>query len=325
MRIRQLLLVASLGVTASAASAVSIDWVSLGGAGNAADDTGFGAVAYTYKISKYEVTNAQYAEFLNAVAASDTNDLYDTEMSSDIVAGGITRSGVSGSFTYSAKPGLANKPVTYITFYDALRFANWLHNGQPSGAQDNTTTEDGAYTITAQGIADNTITRNAGAKIFLPSEDEWYKAAYYDALSATYFDYPTGTDTQTGCVLPASDTGNSANCNFVGWDEVTQIYPKDIGAYGLSDSPAGTFDQGGNVSEWNEAISGADRGLRGGSWASDPASLAVGDGSLPTSIDPAWGDPEIGFRVAVPEPGTGLLVATGLLGVAGWRRRSLSS
>ena len=274
---------------------------------------------YVYKISKYEVTNAQYAEFLSAVAETDTNGLYSTSMGSDATFGGITRSGVSGSFTYDVKAGFEDKPVVYVSFWDALRFANWLHNGQPTGAQDATTTEDGAYTITVAGITANSITRNAGATIFLTSEDEWYKAAYYDAVSASYFDYPAGSDTQTGCVAPASDTGNSANCN----NAVGAL--TDVGAYGLHGSPAGTFDQGGNVWEWNEAIIiipsfGSLRGVRGGGWNNDPSGL-----SAMLSADngfPANEFQNSGFRVAsLPEPDTGLLVVAGLLGVAARRRR----
>ncbi len=111
--------------------------------------TGYGSVDYTYRISKYEVTNAQYAEFLNAVASTDSYGLYDTDMGSPEPWewGGITRSGSSGSYTYSAIGGREDMPVNHVSWYDSLRFANWLHNGQPTGAQDNSTTEDGAYTI----------------------------------------------------------------------------------------------------------------------------------------------------------------------------------
>ena len=311
MRIRQLLLVASLGVTASAASAVTIDWVSVGGAGNAADDTGFGAVAYTYKISKYEVTNAQYAEFLNAKVAADPLGLYNTSMGSGL--GGITRSGSSGSYTYSVIVGREDLPVTYVSFYDSLRFANWLHNGQ--GAGD---TEAGAYTLLGgTAIPSNglTVTRNAGATIFLTSEDEWYKAAYYNAPSASYFDYPAGSDTQTTCTVPGA-TANTANCNSV-FGDLT-----DVGSYTGSASPNGTFDQAGNAWEWNEAVvSGSFRGRRGGSFILDPSSFAA---STRDYTDPSFELGRVGFRVAsVPEPGTGLLVMAGLLGLAGWRRRSL--
>src|ERR1700752_2364486 len=80
------------------ASAVTIDWVPVGNPGNAADGTGFGSVASGYQISKYEITNAQYAEFLNAVADTDTNGLYNANMSSG--TGGIVQLGIPGLYTY---------------------------------------------------------------------------------------------------------------------------------------------------------------------------------------------------------------------------------
>jgi formylglycine-generating enzyme required for sulfatase activity len=302
-----------------AASTVAIDWVPVVGTGtpNACDpqSTGcFGAVADTYYISKYETTNAQYAEFLNAVASTDTNALYNARMNTS-TSGGITQSGSSGSFGYTTKIGFANKPVTFVNFYDSLRFANWLHNGQPTGAQGNATTEDGAYTITSAGIAANSITRNAGATVFLTSEDEWYKAAYYDAVSTSYFNYPAGSNAQTTCTAPSA-AANSANCQM----QVGNV--TDVGSYTGSSSPNGTFDQGGNVWEWNEAIIPATlRGLRGGRWLDTPTLLAASfRGATIWTVE----EIDVGFRVAslVPEPGTGLLVLTGLLGLATRRKRA---
>ena len=297
------------------ASAVTIDWTLVGDPGNACDTQAngcFGSVADSYNIGTYEVTNTQYAEFLNAVADTDTNALYNTDMGNVVnLQGGITRSGSSGGYTYSAIVGRENLPVNWVSFYDSLRFANWLHNDQPTGAQDNTTTEDGAYTNTAQGISNNSITRNAGATIFLTSEDEWYKAAYYDAVSTSYFDYPAGSNAQTTCATPTA-TANQANCaNAVG--DLT-----DVGSYTGSASPYGTFDQGGNVWKWNETIlSGSDRGLRGGSSGNGGADNFAA--STRNSVGPAYEYINVGFRVA-PEPSTGLLVLAGLLGLAGWRR-----
>jgi hypothetical protein len=175
------------------AQAISVDWVTVGDPGNAADVTGFGSVADTYLIGKYEVTNAEYAEFLNAVAYDDANDLYNSSMGdpSGVGHGGIRRSGSAGSYSYSTIAGRDSMPVNHVSFYDALRFANWLHNGQPIGLQGASTTEDGAYTMIVEDyLSGIVIVRNPGATVFLPSEDEWYKAAYYDALSTSYFDYP---------------------------------------------------------------------------------------------------------------------------------------
>ena len=185
--------------------------------------------------------------------------------------GGITRSGISGEFTYSARVGREDKPVNYLSFYDSLRFANWLHNGQPTGAQGNGTTEDGAYTITPAGIAANSIARNAGATVFITSEDEWYKAAYYDTGSMIYFDYPAGSNTETTCTTPGA-TANTANCDRV-VDDLT-----DVGSYTGAASPSGTFDQGGNIEEWNESIiSGTLRGLRGGEFSTPEFDQAASD------------------------------------------------
>ena len=103
-------------------------------------------MAYEYRIGKYEVINAEYAEFLNAVAGTDTNALYNTNMGAD-TDGGITQTGSSGSYVYAVKADAgaytyANKPVNNVSWYDTLRFANWLHNGQLNGD-----TETGAYTL----------------------------------------------------------------------------------------------------------------------------------------------------------------------------------
>lgn len=288
---------------ASAASAVTMDWTFIGDPGNAADDTGYGAVNYAYNIGTYEVTNSQYAAFLNAKAASDPFELYSEGMGN---SGAISRSGNSGSYTYSAtRPTM---PVNFVSFYDALRFANWLHNGQ--GAGD---TETGAYTLlggTATPSNGTTVTRNAGWTIALTSEDEWYKAAYYDAASASYFDFPAGTNTETVCSTPTA-TPNHANC------ALPNLTP--VGSYTGSDSPFGTFDQGGNVWEWNETIIDPGvRAQRGGSFRTVPSRLAASDRSSAVS---GSGFVDRGFRLAmIPEPGTGLLVIAGLLGFAGWHR-----
>jgi formylglycine-generating enzyme required for sulfatase activity len=230
-----------------AVHSVTFDWILVGAPGNACDVQSqgcFGAVATDYVISKFEVSNAQYAELLNAAAADDPNGLYDPMMDSSS-DGGITQSGSAGSFVYTLKPGFADKPVNFVTFFDAQRFANWLDNGQPTGTQDATTTEDGAYTLPGDPL--NGAPRNVGAAIFLPTEDEWYKAAYYDPSSDSYFDYPAGSDTPTACALPSA-TPNTANCaSQVGGSS-------EVGAYTGSPSPVGTFDQGGNVAEWADTL-----------------------------------------------------------------------
>ena len=299
-------------ITGSSAWGVGIDWLTVGAPGNACDLQSqgcFGGVGYTYRISKYETTNAQYLEFLNAVAASDSTGLYHGLMAS--ADGGITRSGTSGSFSYAAIAGRENKPVNFVSWYDALRFSNWLHNGQPVGAQDGSTTEGGAYEFSGPTSVG---ARNGTATIFLTNEDEWYKAAYYDALSTSYFDYPAGSDTPTTCAF-SGPTPNTASCAGYEIDRAA------VGSYTGSASPYGTFDQGGNVFEWNEATSsGSDRGLRGGHSDGVVGHLASSNRYFGTATNEVY---TIGFRVAsIPEPTTALLVMTGLLALKFQRSRS---
>jgi formylglycine-generating enzyme required for sulfatase activity len=277
-----------------------MDMVTVGNPGNADDATGYGSVAYDYRIGKYEVTNGQYCEFLNSIAAADPYGLYNTSMGSTIY-GGIERTGSTGSYFYSVKPGYSNKPVNYVCWYDAIRFVNWLNNGQGS-----TSTESGTYTIIDGGVNSGTASsRNASSQVWLTSENEWYKAAYYKAggTNAGYWEYATQSDTVPNNNWPANDTGNSANYDHYG----NPPYITDVGAYTFSGSAYGTFDQNGNVWEWNEAFRlgpyGPLRGIRGGSWGGAdtflPASWRV------LGLEPVAENVNGGFRVAsVSEPST---------------------
>jgi formylglycine-generating enzyme required for sulfatase activity len=199
--------------------------------------------------------------------------------------------------------------VNYVNFWDAARFANWLHNGQPTGAQGPATTEGGAY----HDVGNQTLFgRNAGAKFFIPTEDEWYKAAYHDktaGLAAIYFDYPTRTNSLPGNdITETIGPGNNAN-HFTDHYAIGGPYFRtNAGEFELSVSPYGTFDQGGNVSEWNETVlNGSSRGLRGGSYSEIYAIQNANFRSY--FFDPIVELDGIGFRVAspIPEPSTLLL------------------
>jgi hypothetical protein len=200
-----------LALTAAGAQAtIKIDVVPVFNLHNDPDThgAGYGAVDYAYSIGTYEVTAGEYTAFLNAVAATDTYALYNSRMWSSLYGCKIERSGSSGSHTYSVGADRADRPVNFVSFWDAARFANWLHNGQPTGGQGPGTTEDGAY----HDIGDQSLFgRNPGALFFIPTEDEWYKAAYYDGSAGVYYDYPTGSDDAPGYVNDSGELSGTGN------------------------------------------------------------------------------------------------------------------
>ncbi len=302
---------------------VTIDTVAVGDPGNAADTTGYGAVADVFAIGKYEVTIGQYTSFLNAAAATDTYSLYNPSMGSNLNVAGISRVGSDGSYTYSVISNSfgysGNRPITYVSWFDGARFANWMNNGATNGAS----TETGAYTL--DGAMSGIITVNPGATWSLPSEDQWYKAAYYKGggTNAGYWDFPTQSDTTPGNVV--GGVSNQANfTNNLGEFSVTQStnyspsqnYLTEVGAFSSSAGFYGTFDQGGNVMEWNDAVVDTNqRGVRGGAYdyGSDHLQSDFAGG---VSLNPVQEFDDVGFRVAtVPEPSTYALL---LLAGAGW-------
>jgi formylglycine-generating enzyme required for sulfatase activity len=277
--------------------AVTIDMVYVGNPGNAPDTeimltdgtSGYGSVGYEYQIGKYEVTAGQYKEFLNKVAKADPNDLYNPSMGVQAHGGQIQQNGAPGSYTYDVAEELANRPVNFVSFWDAARFVNWLHNGQPTGPQGPGTTEDGAYI----NIGDSLFARQPGARFVLPTEHEWYKAAYHDKNSGTgasYFDYPTRSNSAPDRFFNEEKVpGNNAN--------YSSSYPDDIsnvGEYELSNSPYGTFDQGGSMWEWIEGVFGF-RGIRGGGYPNDVVPLHA---NFRRSEGPHNEASHAGFRVA---------------------------
>jgi formylglycine-generating enzyme required for sulfatase activity len=320
----------------------NLEVVTVGNPGNAADThgIGYGSVSYIYNIGKYEVTAAQYTDFLNKVAKTDKYGLYNTEMwqNSSGLSCNIQRSGSSGSYSYTVAADWANRPVNYVSYWDAARFTNWLHNGQPTGDQNNTTTEDGAYKLNIYSTLDINIytglyvVRNAGAKWAMPTENEWYKAAYYSGIDGIYYDYPTQSNTKPSNVGSDGyiDPGNHANY----WDYSNTIGPPynrtNVGEFENSASAYGTFDQGGNVEEWNEGLTNdgyASRGLRGGQCGAMSDKLLASYRSYKTPYNEGA---KAGFRVtqayvpqAVPEPATLLGFGFPLLMIGLGRLRGL--
>jgi len=337
---------------AGTAPAIVIETVPVGNVGNTGEWSGegyggfgtpriCGAVDYEYEIGKYEVTAAQYCDFLNAVAKTDTYGLYNPLMDRSPTGCQITQHGTEGSFTYDFSGGAVeapgsmaadwqNRPVNYVSWGDAARFANWLNNGQPSGEQNLSTTEDGAYFLNGATTDEQLVAviREADWQWAVPTEDEWYKAAYHknDGDTGNYYDYPTSNGTAPSNELPAPDPGNTATFHIATFPETigAPYWRTEVGAHDNSPSPYGTFDQGGNVYEWNEDVEvfvdqdEYDRGLRGGSFDYYRYHLTA---AVRNIYGPSQESDSVGFRVSnLPEPCTLSMLALGAFAVL--RRRN---
>lgn len=269
---------------------MSMEWTLIDQPGNISDfRTGYGCVAQNFEIARTEVTNSQYADFLNAVASEgDTHQLYLEDMTNGVI-GGILRVIDRGQITYAAKPGQENRPAAYLSWFALARLANWYHYGRPNGHQVLGITEGdqtlGAYdtrgfdTFESQypkrTVTPDMLQRNAGAKYFLPSNDEWYKASYYDPERTglrKYWSYPGRSDSP-----PDNRAGTSSvNYQIGGLGEGGPYYVSNAGNFGAR-GYYDVVDMGGNLWEWLETWRGLGgelgwrrdiptKGLRGGSF-----------------------------------------------------------
>ena len=271
----------------SGANTFTIDFVDVGNAGNANDagagggsySSPYGGVGYDYRISTYEISQS---DITNATASGLSN-----------VTGG-------------AHTG--NEPAANISWYEAAAFVNWMNTSNGHQAAYDLTFSSG-WSMTAWGASNQAATgvdsgtnayRHKDAYYFLPSEDEWYKAAYHqnDGVTANYWDYATGSNT---IPTPVASGITSGTAVFNGPSD-----PADVNlAGGLS--PYGTMGQNGNVWEWNESafdgvnnLTDEGRGIRGGSWGNSEDPLRS---SNRANLPPTFEFADIGFRVAsIPEP-----------------------
>ncbi len=283
----------------------TMDFATIGNPGNAPDTTGSprpaGSVGYTYQMGKFEVSERMIEAYNNAYG--NTNSLAITKDSRGL-----------------------DKPATSVSWNEAARFVNWLNTSTGNQA---------AYKFATSGVNDNIALwqsgdagydatnpyRNSLAKYVLPSYNEWYKAAYYDPNTSSYFDYPTGSNTAPTAVASGTGSGTAVYNGQIGPADVNQ-------AGGLS--PYGVMGLGGNVWEWEESSfdltnssNSSVRGIRGGYWAVDSTNMSSSSrGSY--FVYPSFENFDVGFRVAslassaapVPEPS--MMVMATLLGLGGY-------
>jgi formylglycine-generating enzyme required for sulfatase activity len=283
---------------------INIDFVTIGNPGNPGDTRteypdkanphGCGAVDYVYQIGKYEVTNAQWYDFVSAAGAPTGNP--------------------SNAYDESAFWTGDNIPATYVSWLEAAQFCNYLTSGDKS---------QGAYQFSGnnsnagdfEGINRDSAVSTYGIIYVLPTEDEWYKAAYYTGTG--YSTYAT----KDGESLTQGDGISGTGWNY--WDDGYATDPHGPWAVGSgSEELNGTFDMMGNIWERNETLIGSYRGTRGGSY--DPIARYIGCmSSVRGRSDPFVGiSGNVGFRVAaVPEPCSLVLLSLGGLGLV-CRRRS---
>ncbi len=245
-------LVAAAGAAwADNINGVEIDFVSIGNAGNAADTTGHGAVGYNYRIGKYEISHAQF------------------------VASGV---GSGNENTWAALG--AGSPAVMVSTHEAARFCNWLTSGDENL---------GAYAITGgfvTGIDRASAIGTYGVAYVLPTEDEWYKAAYYTGSGYSLFANGTAT-------APTAETDAI-------YDRLQATGPWTVGS-GTAEQN-GTFNMMGNVWEHSETLDGGQVVYHGGSYFQGIDPLK----STSRGLDnPNAEYTVVGFRVAaIPEPGT---------------------
>ena len=274
----------------------TMNFVTIGNPGNLADDTGYGFVGYTYQMGVNEVSE----RMVNAYNA------------------------LSGGPTITKDTLGLDRPARSVSWNKAARFVNWLNTSSgyiaaykfpTSGFNDNI----GLWTVGDAGYDSSNPFRNANALYYLPSENEWYKAAYYDpnkSGGAGYWNYATGSDSAPTAVSSGTTSG-------------TAVYggrpPADImNAGGLS--AYGTMAQNGNVFEWGKSAftapndsAGESRVWRGGYFSTTSNGLASSDRY---SITPTLENDSVGFRVAaVPEPSAFFLTLLGMVGVLLRRKR----
>jgi formylglycine-generating enzyme required for sulfatase activity len=239
-------------------------------------------------------------------SGTNPNSVYNTDMGSNARGGISFTSGNASGSKYAVRSNMGDKPVNYVSWFDAARVSNWLMNGATSLSS----TETGAYTLN-DATSGNAPAVNPGATFYIPTEDQWYKAAYYQGgdTNAGYWDYATQSDTApTAVTADETGIGSAGNTgNFANYKKGADWNSQDgnVTTVGTNGGPSayGAFDMSGNIGEWNDltGAAGSSRGLRGGNYRNGNPFLV--SSSLSAADDPSFEDELIGFRLASPVSG----------------------
>ncbi|MBX3386790.1 MAG: SUMF1/EgtB/PvdO family nonheme iron enzyme [Phycisphaeraceae bacterium] len=327
-----------------------IEFVTIGAPGNApwmGDGTpqdraiGRGAVNYEYRIGRFEVTTAQWVEFYNAAFDRPADDRIPHLIPPDHWGAVGTAPTVPGGQRWRVPDGNEYRAVGDISWRMAAIYCNWLHNDKATNRE---AFLSGAYDVSTFGIDDNGFTdqaaRSPGAKYFIPTWDEWLKAAHYDPNrhgqdQGGWWTWSNATDMgiipgPPPSLIPGGGTGGAdGQANSGGWGQIhTGLSPFSIplGSYPTVQSPWGLLDVAGGTNEWTETIVAlpgtAPERLLDGSWWFDGPPIsdrinAHGTQSPNVSIF------QYGFRIAavVPSPASGVMFTLGFFLFTHRRRR----
>lgn len=283
--------------------------------------TGQGTPASPYHFSVLEPGTRPIAQVSFYGAAAFANWLNNGATSSSgiwsgaytISTGEVTQVSRSGNVATLTCPGHTVSPGNQVTISNAFGYnGTFVVTGVTANSFSFVQSgSDQAASAASGRFVGASATRNANATWWVPSENEWIKAAFYNPAGiGGYSLYANRSDTMTTNFVGAGGGANFRDVFGTGW-AVTQSldsphvnYLTDAGAYGGTLSYYGTLDQAGNVSEWNETIpslSLQSRILRGGNWGNDIDQLRASFRGL---SGPDTRSSTAGFRVAtIGEPG----------------------
>jgi len=307
------------------------DFVTIGAPGNApyTGDSpynppiavGRGTVNYEYRIGRTEVTTSQWLGFVNTFTMRE-----DSAFGLDLLPahwGAEPDSAYSGPgyrWTVPTSGPAAMLPVSGITWREAALFCNWLNNGKPT---ERASIATGAYDTSTWGGTPPTFTDGPthlpGAQFWIPSLDEWIKAAHFDPHrygegSGGWWVYPNGSDDPLVSGLPGTP-GSQTSAGVV-TEEPWGEWSIPLGAYPDVQSPWGLLDVSGGEREWTEEVVWPDSPqarVLAGSWAGFLDFGVFDHVSAFGGTSPSSHAGGIRIASSVPAPHAGMMAIVGIM------------